>query len=924
MTANTETYDSELDNIRQDEIDIEEHSGSGVVDHNEYKDNAFNKSTYEFYKTIECINFDGDYRIFFIYIDPAFCSTIQSGIGIACVALQCNKRPVIMYLQHRFMETNELVRVNSIIKELVLSCIAAVVKHHNHKPNLSFFVFIENNSSISSVGIVYNSLRSMEFFSFVDVFLYYSEPSCNSAQKIPVPGYSMTKDKKNIVAKVLKLFNEHRVGIDCNIPTVNPGNHHPINYLMTQCRTYRYCPDTKTYTGKIRRKTSDDLITATILSIYMAVMYGPRVNDFKRGDKLLPWKKITTTNYYEGNYVPIEFMNKYIDTYFKPLIQYNPSQLKEATAIQVNDTSRGVWVHYLENNKYVVTHVLSDRTLDRFVFIYTTDLSERDAIALNSQLTKLYNNVIDIRKDGIMMDRRIDTGGDSGTLSALLVWLLAKEEEEEETPILKYVSTVPSSLKEDFLTILNNGTNINRTKWWPNALKYVMIEASDEETMNSLNPTHVQRSKAAIIKYKMELDELYNDAQKKLIATQGIIKQQKFMESFLNTQQLRSAVDKSKKMAKDIELQHLQRQFSAVQYGTSTNLVSRMIHSASEFLHFTVYKQFQSALRDEFTSNNVRHVIDYNETTKTSPLMLQNKMPLRRKPMFHNPTALTDTIVDPINYYRDAIKLKRDVERETLVRKWVSKKSSEFVKRMNKIYFKGSKPKIPQRDTTKLVDVKLMSSGERKYDIHEGLINLNLLHMNDIYMKCFAHLVKHQTAANQHIYVNDMTNKLNSLASYVNAISNGLYSPLSILIKCLKRQDLGIKNVIPNAVDYIMNKIKFTTFDIDKMLDIDFKHIFGNDILFKIFNPDEYINYEEPFNALVITDMAQDLLPIVLCELMLLKLLLTINTIQFVKKSHGSLVQHLTKTFDDQGQGCFNVLQSYPGLFTLLCYWAKK
>lgn len=292
MTRNSQCYEGELGIIKDYEIENairEEESKLELVE--DFK--SFNNSFYEHFKTPEIVHYDSDIIDFFIYLDPAFCATSQSGIGIACCGLsKITAIPVLFYFNQRFLEINELTNGNIITIELIFDCIESIRKNLGEKEErLSFFIAIEHNSFLYNVASIYNTLKAT-FMTNFDVYLYHTEASIvgpKRGEDRMLPGYCMTSNKKNIVNEVLMGCNKRRIKVSAYLPCDKKiKGLHPIPYFLNQCRSFKWIPSRKTWSGKTSRDSSDDLVISAIMSIYFAVLYGKRVEEFKK-DIRPPW-----------------------------------------------------------------------------------------------------------------------------------------------------------------------------------------------------------------------------------------------------------------------------------------------------------------------------------------------------------------------------------------------------------------------------------------------------------------------------------------------------------------------------------------------------------------------------------------------------------------------------------------------------------
>ena len=64
----------------------------------------------------------------FLYLDPNYCDTLTSGIGLVASGLTKEQTPCVLYLDHKFIESDDLGKANEIMVKMVLRCINHVAK----------------------------------------------------------------------------------------------------------------------------------------------------------------------------------------------------------------------------------------------------------------------------------------------------------------------------------------------------------------------------------------------------------------------------------------------------------------------------------------------------------------------------------------------------------------------------------------------------------------------------------------------------------------------------------------------------------------------------------------------------------------------------------------------------------------------------
>lgn len=301
MTSSTACYDGELGIIREEELDAY-HNGRDCSTTSALT-RTFNDSFYEYLKTTKFVSYHLTHETtgecnFFLYLDPAYCATKQSGIGMACTAFISKKNPVLFYLNHEFMSPDNLLYTHKKIIVMILDCVSyvtSVVKRVcGNKKMINFFIAIENNNNQSSVATLYNTLEK-QFLMLPNthrMFLYRTESKMVDENKCCksfdlLPGYALTNTKRYIMEEVLNACNAKHFKVSAHLPDTKVENEFPINYLVKQCKTFKWCAIKRTHTGK-SRNSSDDLVIAFIMSIYLATRFGDHVEDFITSFRL-PW-----------------------------------------------------------------------------------------------------------------------------------------------------------------------------------------------------------------------------------------------------------------------------------------------------------------------------------------------------------------------------------------------------------------------------------------------------------------------------------------------------------------------------------------------------------------------------------------------------------------------------------------------------------
>lgn len=389
----------------------------------------------------------------------------------------------------------------------------------------------------------------------------------------------------------------------------------------------------------------------------------------------------------------------------------------------------------------------------------------------------------------------------------------------------------------------------------------------------------------------------------------------------------------------------------------SATIPKRIISGLSEFMYFTVHQQVTLAIRALMAQHlDIESPINY-QMDLLSPQMARDRYfnnpahfirvrPNNQPPVtYHNPIRRQPHKSPAEELLLKTVQMKRDIEREAHLRKGISQQAIKFNKtivrreffnpsnRGNNFKWQSQVTQITEKVPGPVDEI----TGRRRLMIKPGLIGFHLNHMAKIYQSCFPVLVKMQGVELEHKYVFDMVKKLNQMASLVNAVGKGRFSPTALAFCCLKRNP-NLRTL--NQLKYhLLVERRYGDLNLDNILEFDMVDVFGNTnnktSLLHYLNPgSNAVNYTDPINALLIDDIAQDLLPIVQSEVILLTLLFLIGNMypDYLQKdidaAFAQAFEHADPTRDamnnnGQRRGCFTVLQSFPGLFTLLCYWSR-
>ncbi len=129
----------------------------------------------------------------FVYLDPNYCDSLTSGIGLVASGITREQTPCVLYLDHKFIDSEELGKVNEIMVRMLLQCIKHVSCVASRKRDRdgdrrlatrNVFVAVENNSQRNSIVVMYDRLKLCYKNSDVNVFLYYSPTENRITKKL--------------------------------------------------------------------------------------------------------------------------------------------------------------------------------------------------------------------------------------------------------------------------------------------------------------------------------------------------------------------------------------------------------------------------------------------------------------------------------------------------------------------------------------------------------------------------------------------------------------------------------------------------------------------------------------------------------------------------------------------------------------------
>ena len=238
----------------------------------------------------------------FIYIDPSYNADTQSGIGLCCIFKpnlgfdNTKKQYIVTYMDHKFLSPSEIVNVSEIIISMIKNCIDTNTSLFAPSSILNFFIAIENNSSQAGAAQIHLRMSSLNASindnSNVNIYLYLTKRLKNKKVQL---GYNLGSEKRTIFSLGINMSNEKKFFFSSMIGTCRMDNSNVtiMNHFIYECTNLRFNSQKRSYSGKITRNTSDDLVTAYLCAIMLCKTYSDQTLDYKSQFIVYPWVKVT-------------------------------------------------------------------------------------------------------------------------------------------------------------------------------------------------------------------------------------------------------------------------------------------------------------------------------------------------------------------------------------------------------------------------------------------------------------------------------------------------------------------------------------------------------------------------------------------------------------------------------------------------------
>lgn len=238
----------------------------------------------------------------FIYLDPNYCDSLTSGIALVASGLTREKTPCIMYLDHKFIDSEDLGKVTEIIVRMLLHCIRHIAFSSSNKRsadgasksnNRRFFLAVENNNQRNNCTLIYEKLRDCFRSSDIQVYLYYTPVEDKMTKQMKKrAGYTLL-NKFTIFSQTIQFINEKLVWFSKLLHSyyLHQAGKNEIEYLRQNLSVFKFSPQEKKFSGK-SNSTTDDLVVAKVMSIYLARTYDSAIRS-ENWLSVSPWTLIS-------------------------------------------------------------------------------------------------------------------------------------------------------------------------------------------------------------------------------------------------------------------------------------------------------------------------------------------------------------------------------------------------------------------------------------------------------------------------------------------------------------------------------------------------------------------------------------------------------------------------------------------------------
>ena len=218
----------------------------------------------------------------FVYLDPNYCDSLSSGIGLVASSVTKDETPCLLYLDHKLIDAEEMGKANEIMVKMLLHCIRHLsvttrkrTRDGNQKcADRNIHIAVENNSQRNSVVIIYEQLKNYFRNSDIKIFLYYTPTENRRTKQLNKrAGYTLL-NKFTIFTQTIHYINEKLIWFSNQLHSyhLHQSAVNEIDYLTRNMKEFKFCPKEKKFSGK-SASTTDDLVVSLIMSIFLSRTY---------------------------------------------------------------------------------------------------------------------------------------------------------------------------------------------------------------------------------------------------------------------------------------------------------------------------------------------------------------------------------------------------------------------------------------------------------------------------------------------------------------------------------------------------------------------------------------------------------------------------------------------------------------------------
>lgn len=237
---------------------------------------------------LQNVTIDAISEVFF-YFDPAINATTSSANALCVVGRTSYDVPVLLYcdeitiepgvvmLEYSDIVTSMIVdAMNHVHKSLVHSRCLKRKRNDgdgespSHKGKLRYYLAVEANCQEIVASELYDRVRKFSRANTekFDAFFYYHAGKPTPSRK---PGYWLLRGKSDFYRLAIRHLNQRKLFVSVALGSKYVTD--PIRNLVTQLQNFSYDVRKKVYTGKVTKKSRDDLVDALLLSTHLCLVF---------------------------------------------------------------------------------------------------------------------------------------------------------------------------------------------------------------------------------------------------------------------------------------------------------------------------------------------------------------------------------------------------------------------------------------------------------------------------------------------------------------------------------------------------------------------------------------------------------------------------------------------------------------------------